>query len=61
VNTPAFKRLNGVSLACVMVCALLAATSDVRAQSGPADSLVPTAIEEALIEVRDRRHSYHGV
>jgi len=33
-----------------MVCALLAATSDVRAQSGPADSLVPTAIEEALIE-----------
>jgi hypothetical protein len=33
-----------------MACAFLATARDARAQSGPADPLVPTAIEEALIE-----------
>jgi hypothetical protein len=33
-----------------MVSAVLAMALDARAQSSPADSLVPTAIEEALIE-----------
>jgi hypothetical protein len=51
VNTPASQRLTGVSLVLVMACAFLTAPAlDARAQSGPADPMVPTAIEEALIE-----------
>jgi hypothetical protein len=47
--TPA-RRLIGVSIACGLACTFLAVARDARAQGGPADPLVPTAIEEALIE-----------
>jgi hypothetical protein len=41
------RRLTGVLLACVLACTF---SLEARTQSGDADPLVPTAIEEALIE-----------
>jgi hypothetical protein len=42
--------LIGVLLACVLACAFAATALEARTQSDDADQLVPTAIEEALIE-----------
>ena len=44
------RRLTGVSIACVLACTFSAIAHDAQAQSAQADPLVPTAIEEALIE-----------
>jgi hypothetical protein len=44
------RRLTGVLLACVLACTFAAIALEARTQSDDADQLVPTAIEEALIE-----------
>lgn len=44
------RRLAAFSIVCGLAWTVLASTLDARTQEDPADPLVPTAIEEALIE-----------